>query len=101
MLYLVTYDRKRGTEYEPLYDLIKDKYPGSWRGMQNVWFVPTEEDSASDIVDNLQSEEENTLKLFVTEITGNSSWYAFSESRDGWMLERINFDDEDEDDDEH
>jgi hypothetical protein len=101
MLYLVTYNRKRGTEYEPLYDLIKDKYPGSWHGMRNVWFVPTEEDSASNIVVNLQREGKNTLKLLVTEITGNADWYGFSESRDDWMLERIDFVDEDEDDDEH
>jgi hypothetical protein len=86
-LYLITYDRNGGDNYESLYERIK-QCGNAWHGMQNTWFVQSHW-TALQVAEHCWAVMDANDKLFVSEVVANSAWAGFQSNATSWLQTRI------------
>ncbi len=85
-LYLITYDKNAGDNYEPLYKRIQE-CGSAWHGMQNTWFVESSW-SAVQIRDHCAKALDSNDKLLVSLVT-ESAWLGFSTKGSEWIVQKV------------
>jgi hypothetical protein len=86
MMYLVTYDRNAGDDYQALFDKIKE-CGNAWHGMQNVWFVESRL-TAAQIRDHCGLALDRNDKIFVAALDV-AAWAGFAADQSSWLKTRI------------
>jgi hypothetical protein len=90
-VFLISYDLKASTDYDELYQAIKD-YPGWSHILESSWFISASISSALDIRDDLEEHVDGDDELLVTQMpeSGGGRWATtFSGETVDWLKDNL------------
>ncbi|HZF54476.1 MAG TPA: hypothetical protein VE093_37775 [Polyangiaceae bacterium] len=84
-VFLITYDKSAGDNYQPLYDAIHKLANGYWHDLDSTWLIVSNQ-SALAIANALYPHIDANDKLLVVEITRQAAWAGkFNPSAKAWL----------------
>jgi hypothetical protein len=88
-VFLITYDKSAGDNYQPLYGAIHALANGYWHELDSTWLIISDQ-SAIAIANALTPHIDKNDKLLVVQITWQAAWGGnFSPSALAWLRNHL------------